>query len=183
MHSQFPNEIYLQQKAIFAFDAPRYFKVLDLEQNLLLELEEEKKYNLWQLFFKSKKPFNMDFEVNSKKFKFVKKSQMLSDILGIFDQQNNLIALIKKDIFKEIKVYDENEKILFELKSDLLLKKDFDVYSGNSIGKIYKNNPKIKEFFSDADTFYINFPLNMTLEKQVILIATTIFIDSIYFDD
>ena len=180
---QFPNEIYLQQKAIFTFDAPRLFKILDVEQNLLLELEEEKKYNLWQLFFKSKKPFNMELVFNNKKFKFVKKSKLLSDMLAVFDTNNELIAFIKKDLFKDIKVYDQNEKVIFKLKSDLLLKKDFDVYSDNSIGKISKNMPKLKEIFTDADTFYINFPLNMTLENQVTIIAITIFIDSIYFDD
>jgi hypothetical protein len=184
IHEFLPNEIFVQQEIFFITGKPRVFTILDTNKNILFDLTENKQYNFWQLIFQSKKPFNMEVLFNDRKFKFVKRSKLLSDILGIFNEDENLIALVKKNFLKDIEIFDENEKKIFDIKGSLI-KKDFKIKKNyKEVGIITKKfSGVLKEMFSDSDNFYIKFPDKITLEEQMVFVATSIFIDSIYFDE
>ena len=179
-----PNEVFINQKVFLINGKPRVYQVLDIEKNILFELTENKQYNLWQLFFQSKKPFTMEFEYNGNQFKFIKKSKLSSDMLGIFDKNNNLIALIKKDFLKDIEIFDKDEKNLYTIKSTYA-KRNFKIEKSNQeIASISKEFAGLaKEIFTDSDNFCIKLPDNISLEVQMVFIATSIFIDCLYYDD
>lgn len=179
-----PNEFFIKQEFSLITNKPRVFNILDIDKNILIKLEEEKKYNFWQLFFKSKKPFNMKLVFNEEKFKFIKRSKFLLDTLGVFDNDNNLIAFIKKSFLNDIRIYNNDEQLLFIIKGSLLKKNFLIEYNDKEFGKITKQFTGIlKEVFTDADTFYIKLPESITLNEQMTFIACSIFIDSIYYDD
>ena len=60
-------------------------------------------------------------------------------------------------------------------------KTDFD--EKNCDGKITKKGRGINALFSDADTFEIGFPADSSVEDKLSLIATTLLLDYMFFED
>ncbi|XP_060570995.1 phospholipid scramblase 1-like [Ruditapes philippinarum] len=61
---------------------------------------------------------------------------------------------------------------------------DFNISSGESdVGKIVKLAPQdLQEMFSTADTFSLNFPMNLDVKQKALLFGATFLIDFLYFE-
>lgn len=90
-------------------------------------------------------------------------------------------------------VYDRNRKPVLDIKGPICTESmpcacdvEFTVYSTNgyAIGKITKQwSGLVKEYFTDADTFGVTFPLDMDVHLKGALIAASMLIDYMFFEE
>lgn len=90
-------------------------------------------------------------------------------------------------------IHDRNQKRVLDIVGPLCTQSmpckcdvDFKVYSvnGYEIGKITKQwSGLIKEYFTNADTFGVSFPLDMDVHVKAALIAATMLIDYMFFEE
>ncbi|XP_070376896.1 phospholipid scramblase 1-like isoform X2 [Dermacentor albipictus] len=95
--------------------------------------------------------------------------------------------------YPSFSIHDRNQKRVLDIVGPLCTQSipckcdvEFTVYStnGQPIGKISKHwSGLLKEYFTDADTFGVSFPLDMDVHLKAALIAATMLIDYMFFEE
>eukprot|EP00026_Physarum_polycephalum_P013245 Phypoly_transcript_13625.p1 GENE.Phypoly_transcript_13625~~Phypoly_transcript_13625.p1 ORF type:complete len:309 (-),score=55.49 Phypoly_transcript_13625:9-935(-) len=112
-----------------------------------------------------------------------------------------LLAYVQEDyymFFPVLSVYDENSTLQFRIKmkgncQNLCCgwaKATFEIFDANDlechkhVGKIKKKwSGSLKEIFTDADNFFIEFPPAATARQRAGLLGALFFIDYLYYED
>ncbi|KAL9656709.1 hypothetical protein ABK040_002976 [Willaertia magna] len=136
-----------------------------------------------------KRPFSMRVYLNNQEILFFERPyRFFFDEISVYSLNRQYVGKIKLKFSicsRELSVKDENGNVLYEIVSPLckcwtfFIEKNFE-----RVGVIEKKFGNIlQELFTDADSFGINFPLDAKPNEKALLLAATILIDFLYFED
>jgi len=178
---------------LVGFETKNKYEILSTEQQQIGFMAEKSQGFLAVLarqFFRSHRPlevvvYNADREIVmklSRKFFF-----FFSD-LTITDKNGLLIGHVHRRfgvLYKKYDLCDARNIVFSTIKSPLWRLWKFPVYDsmGNEVGAIKKNwGGLLKEMFTDADKFQVDFPA-WENEKKAVIFAAAVSIDFDFFDD
>jgi hypothetical protein len=120
----------------------------------------------------------------------VRPYRVVGQYIAVYDGNGSYLGKIKKafnPLIADLTVYDAYDNPLDRIRGGLKLPwmRTLKIKKGQyDVGVITKKfGGPLKETLTDADTFDLLFPHDISLEEKALLIAATIFIDMLFFED
>jgi len=175
---------------VTGFETKNKYAVYDDNGQQLYFAAEQKGSLLVRLFLKANRPFYLAIlDGNGSLTMSVKRPfRFMFHEATVKDDQGRVLGVIKKNfsiISKHYTLFDGKNNEIYTLKGPLLKPWTFNIRKrGDTVGKITKKwSGLLKESFSDADNFGIEFPANITNEVKAFLLGTVFLIDFVHFED
>lgn len=175
------------------FETRNKYDIMDLWGNPLFRAEEEGGSFftvIIRTMLKALRPFTMDiystdgFGIFTLKRPF----RFFFYELDVYNSDGSLLGKIKRRFSLMRRIYsviDRNERELYTLFGPILHPWTFQIQkNGEELGKITKKwSGMLKESFTDADNFGINFPKGIDVNKKAILLGAVFLIDFAHFEN
>jgi uncharacterized protein YxjI len=175
---------------VTGFETKNKYVVSDIDGQQLYFAAEQKGSLLARLFLKANRPFYLAILDNNGQTQISVKRpfRFFFHEATVSDSQGEVLGVIKKNfsiISKKYTLFDQRGKELYTLKGPLLKPWTFNIRKqSNDVGKITKKwSGLLKETFSDADNFGIEFPPNINNETKAFLLGTVFLIDFVHFEN
>jgi len=170
------------------FETKNKYQIFD-DQNMqfLYAYEESGRYK--RFFLNNARPFKMHVIDNNKKLIFTvdRPFKWFFSECKILDNKGHKFANVKWEfsiLKKKYSIYDNTEHKIFELESPLFKPWTFFIKrDGQDMAIIQKKwSGLLKETFTDADKFGIQYIANLTDKEKAILLGALFLIDFIHFE-
>jgi len=175
---------------VTGFETKNKYVVQDEQGQQLYFAAEQKGSLLARLFLKANRPFYLAILDNNGNIKMsvTRPFRFMFHEATVKDEQGKVLGVIKKNfsiISKHYTLFGSDNNELYTLKGPLLKPWTFNIRKhGNDVGKITKKwSGLLKETFSDADNFGIEFPVNIDNETKAFLLGCVFLIDFVHFED
>lgn len=188
------NSIRVQQikeklEIFTGFETKNKYQIFD-EQNLPFLYAYEESGGFMRVFLKSARPFKMFIIDNSQKilFSIDRPFKWIFSECNIIDNNNQIIATVKWEfsvLKKKYSIYDRTENKLFTIEAPAFKPWTFFIKRNNQeVAIIQKKwSGLLKETFTDADNFGIQYNENLTGKEKAILLGTLFLIDFVHFEN
>ncbi len=186
--------LYVRQKKewgeiLTGFEGRNRYTVADEKGKELWLAREDGGNPLWRWYLQSLRPFRMelmDIQGNS----FLRVNRPFRFFLSeaeVFDEMGACLGRIKQRfslLTRRLRLFDAEGTLLCELEGPLLHPWTFRIMEkGVKTGLISKKwSGILKEGFTDADNFRIEFPSDCPPKQRCLLLGAVILIDFIYFE-
>lgn len=175
---------------VTGFETKNKYAVSDIDGQQLYFAAEQKGSLLARLFLKANRPFYLAILDNEgqTKMSVTRPFRFFFHEATVRDAHGKVLGVIKKNfsiISKQYTLFDQRGKEIYTLKGPLLKPWTFHIRrQSNEVGKITKKwSGLLKETFSDADNFGIEFPTNIDNETKSFLLGTVFLIDFVHFEN
>ena len=175
------------------FETVNKYEVLDgngQRKGFVAELGGGLTHWLARIFLRSHRPFSiMVWEQNNQQImSFKRPFYWFFSSLHVLDVAGKVIGHVERRFAFFSKCYDltdERQEVFARIRSPFFRIWKFPIFdkTEREVGAITKNwGGMLKEMFTDADKFQVNFP-NMDEKKKAIIFAAAISVDLDYFED
>ncbi len=172
------------------FETKNKYSVTDPEGNQLYFAAEVGGSFLTRTFLKSARPFTMQVLAPDGSLVLTLNRPwrwMFYEII-ITDATGEILGRIKKRwtlLRRKFSVLDGQDKELFELLGPIFKPWTFQIKNGDrEVGKITKKwSGMLKEAFTDADNFGVQFPPDLDVQTKSIILGAVFLIDFLYFEN
>ncbi len=175
---------------ITGFEARNHYSVMDTSGRELFKAAEKGGSVLARWFLKALRPFEIHlFRLdNSTVLRIVRPFRFYFHEVNIFDSEGRLLGNVKRKFTFMRRVYtvtDGTGTELFELFGPILHPWTFEIRCGDSkCGAIVKKwSGLMKEVFTDADNFGVNFPENWDIKLKALSLGAVFLIDFVHFEN
>jgi uncharacterized protein YxjI len=175
---------------VTGFETKNKYAVSDIQGQQLYFAAERKGSLLARLFLKANRPFYLAILDNEGQTKMSVRRpfRFFFHEATVSDSDGKVLGIIKKNfsiISKKYTLFDQRGKELYTLNGPLLKPWTFHIRKqSDDVGKITKKwSGLLKETFSDADNFGIEFPTNIDNETKAFLLGTVFLIDFVHFEN
>ena len=169
------------------------YDIYDLEGNQVFHAYEESKsfFFSWimRMVLVAMRPFSIKIINESQQLllEIKRPFRFYFHMVEINDQDGVCLGCVKKrfSIFhKHYTVYDTSDNAICDIKGPFWKPWTFDIYQGDTLyGSIKKKwGGALREIFTDADVFGVDFPVDASLGVKALLFGSVFLIDFVHFE-